>query len=62
MGLIEVLVLKIESIQAGIVVMGISRVGECTGEFSVLLRHKASRYLGQKHGSDILSLDAGEGS
>ena len=37
MGLIEVLVLEIDSIQASIVVMGIGRVGERTGEFSVLL-------------------------
>ena len=62
MGLIEVLALEIDSIQASIVVMGIGKVGERTGEFSVLLRHKASRHLAQKHGSDVLSLDAGEDS
>ena len=37
MGLIEVLVLEIDSIQASIVVMGIGKVGEGTGEFYVLL-------------------------
>ena len=37
MGLIEVLVLEIDGIQASIVVMGIGKVGRGSGDFAVLL-------------------------
>ena len=37
MGLIEVLVLGIGSMQAGLVVMGIGKVGRRRGEFAILL-------------------------